>query len=179
MSSLGDSESCPFPSFDDRELFPPHDEPEMLPLYDPARAKRYERIQKLGAGAFGEVSLVRNLATGTMCASKSVNASGPANPYGRAPTGSPQLAKPVFREMHALQRLQGHPNVVALLDVYPQDTQLVLVFEFAPSDLEMVIDQAWAPLAERHIRGLAHMLLRGLAFIHSEGILHRDIKPGD
>jgi len=161
-----------------------------LPLYHPERGHRYERVQRLGAGAFGEVSLVRDLTTGSLLASKSIQFNSGSSSggggyggggYGRFGGGrspSPLVSKPLFRELQALQRLQGSPNIVTLHDVYPLDTKLVLIFEYAPSYLEMVIDAARAPIAERHVSAWAQMLLQGLAHMHAQGIIHRDIKPG-
>jgi len=79
--------------------------------------------------------------------------------------------------------LCGSPFVVRLLDVFPDETNLCLVLEYHPSDLSEVIRQKYAahdgPLPVSHVKAYAHMLLSALAYCHSHGIIHRDVKPSN
>mmetsp|Transcript_25833 Transcript_25833/g.51880 ORF Transcript_25833/g.51880 Transcript_25833/m.51880 type:complete len:411 (+) Transcript_25833:120-1352(+) len=153
-----------------------------LPEFSPERSKRYARLRKIGQGAFGEVALLRDLWSGELLAGKCLSASAAsAGAYGQRSqsTAEPSLPKPVFRELAALRRLSGHPNIVNLVDAFPSNSEIMLVFDFAPSDLEVLIDRASSPLLETNVKSLVRMLLQGLAHIHDNGILHRDIKPAN
>lgn len=66
-----------------------------------------------------------------------------------------------------------------LKDVYPDGTYLSLVFELVETDLFSVLRHTRDPLDEADVRGLLRMLLQGVAHCHANGILHRDIKPGN
>ena len=69
--------------------------------------------------------------------------------------------------------------MVGLLDVFPQGLGFVLVFEYMFSDLgEMIANVEW-PLTEAQIKAYTQMLLRGVAFMHSNHIMHRDLKPAN
>ena len=83
-----------------------------------------------------------------------------------------------MREMLALQLLR-HPNVLPLLTTYTHGANLVLVTPFVPHSLASLLDGRDAPLPESAAAALTAMLLRGLSACHAEGLLHRDIKPGN
>lgn len=146
-----------------------------LPDFSPERAKKYERVKKIGQGAFGEVVLSRD-SNGNLVACKSVRVAtgGSVGAYGQrlgSSSEEPELPKPIFRELTALRHLSGHPNIIELVDAFPSGSDITMVLEFAPSDLEVVIGRANSPLPETHVKSLIQMLLRGLAHMHENGIL--------
>jgi serine/threonine protein kinase len=154
-------------------------EPETFhPEFSPKRASRYEMVEKIGGGAFGQVFEVRDILAGKRLAAKTVRVVTHSS-YGSQTTTKPDLPKPIFRELHTLRLLAGHENIVLLVDAFPQDSELVFVFEFCPSDLELVIAQAKTPIPERFVKCFIRMLLAGISYIHSNSLLHRDIKPAN
>eukprot|EP00607_Mallomonas_marina_P005337 CAMPEP_0182437512 /NCGR_PEP_ID=MMETSP1167-20130531/85087_1 /TAXON_ID=2988 /ORGANISM="Mallomonas Sp, Strain CCMP3275" /LENGTH=131 /DNA_ID=CAMNT_0024630455 /DNA_START=238 /DNA_END=633 /DNA_ORIENTATION=- len=84
-----------------------------------------------------------------------------------------------LREIKYLQELR-HPNIIELLDVYLADTALHLVFEFCPTDLEVIIKAKQDIfISPADVKTYMHMLLSGLEYCHSRFILHRDLKPSN
>ncbi|CAI7872359.1 unnamed protein product [Closterium sp. NIES-53] len=75
----------------------------------------------------------------------------------------------------------NHPNVIAIKDVirppHPQSFQDVyIVYELMPEDLHGVI-RSGQDMDERHYTRILFQLLKGVKYIHSANILHRDLKP--
>lgn len=124
----------------------------------------------LDAGSCGSVFLGHDSATDEPVAIKHITAA----------LADAQDALRVLREMTIL-RMVRHPNLVVLRHVMlpPAATRfrdLWLVFERMDADLHDVI-HANPPLSDEHHRALLCQLVRGLAHLHSLGILHRDLKP--
>lgn len=69
--------------------------------------------------------------------------------------------------------------MVKLLEVFPQGLGFVLVFEFMVSDLGELINDFESPINEPLIKTYSQMLLKGVAFMHSNSIMHRDLKPAN
>eukprot|EP00755_Sulcionema_specki_P032360 Sspe_Gene.98574::Locus_71973_Transcript_1_1_Confidence_1.000_Length_1014::g.98574::m.98574/K02206/CDK2; cyclin-dependent kinase 2 len=130
---------------------------------------QYEQQQKLGTGVYGIVYKARNLLTGEQCALKKLKLE---HQDGLPATG--------LREI-ALLRYLKHPNVVRLLDVmYIENKKLMMVFEYVQGDLQRYHDlrlKSRKPFSKKEVQTLAQQILRGLAYVHSRGILHRDLKP--
>ena len=82
-----------------------------------------------------------------------------------------------IREIALLKQLR-HENVVHLEDIVQADKKLYLVFEFLDQDLKQHMDSCRPksiPMALAH--SYLYQLISGVAFCHSHGILHRDLKP--
>ena len=85
-----------------------------------------------------------------------------------------------FEEGRALTRF-SHPNVVRVLNFFrANDTvYLVMRYELGRSLLEHVHARGAAPLEESWIRTTFTHLLNGLREVHSNKLLHLDIKPAN
>ncbi len=88
-----------------------------------------------------------------------------------------QLAKEnVLREIEILRKL-NHPNLIFLLDVFEGRGSYAMVMDhFAGGDLlTRIADRNYFP--EYPAKHLMLQIMGGVEFLHSMGIVHRDIKP--
>lgn len=121
----------------------------------------YEVIRKIGRGKYSEVFSGVNMNTNSMCVIKILK---------------PVKKKKIKREIKILQNLCGGKNIIKLLDVVrdPQSKTPSLVFEHVNNTDFKVL---YPTLTDYDIRYYIHELLKALDFCHSNGIMHRDVKP--
>ena len=74
-----------------------------------------------------------------------------------------------------------HPNLVAIYDVCrdAQDRWWVVMEYVAGKNLREQIDEAPAGLPESEIRRWFNGIVAGVEHLHQEGLVHRDLKPGN
>lgn len=109
------------------------------------------------------------------------------------------LSREVLNEVLALRHLHPHPNVVSLLAMYPPPRRsefdstrsLALVFPYSPIDLYQALEwrrrneqprrrqQPSSLLPFPVIRTVLEDVLNAVAHCHANGVLHRDVKPGN
>jgi serine/threonine-protein kinase len=82
------------------------------------------------------------------------------------------------REARAAARLQ-HPNIVSIFDVGSQDGQIFTVLEYVPGGSLADLLRADRKLPPRQAVQMTAMLARAVQVAHENGILHRDLKPGN
>jgi cyclin-dependent kinase len=126
--------------------------------------------RRLGGGTFGEVSAAVDTRDGSAVAMKRVRFPGSL----RNGVRSTRL-----REVEALRQLDGHPNVVRLLDVVPSETAVALVLELVEGVTLRRLLQTGATLSLALQKCVAMQLLHGVAHCHAHRIVHRDLKPAN
>lgn len=124
----------------------------------------YETIVQVGEGTYGKVFKGKNQ-DNKLVALKRVRIE-------REKEGFPITA---LREIKILQSL-SHENVVALLDLAAEKDALYIIFEYMEHDLAGIIHHPSINFTHTHIRSLARQMFNGLDFLHSRGIIHRDLK---
>ncbi len=126
----------------------------------------YRVVEKIGEGGMGAVYLARDEHLGHDVALKVL------------PEGTDDHARHLFRkEAHALSKL-NHPNIVTVIDFDTQGDLAFLVMEYVPGlALDEKIHKGLP--AEKEIRHIALQLAEGLAAAHAQGVIHRDLKPGN
>jgi len=126
----------------------------------------YRVIEKVGEGGMGEVFLARDEHLGHNVALKVL------------PPGTDDRGRQLFRkEAKALSKL-NHPNIVTVIDFDTQDNVDFLVMEYVPG---LALDEKvrQGVLREREIVRIGVQLAEGLAAAHAQGVIHRDLKPGN
>jgi eukaryotic-like serine/threonine-protein kinase len=130
---------------------------------------RYLVLDKLGKGGMGVVFKARHRLLDRVVALKILPPS-----FAR----KRELVLRFRREMHAAARLD-HPNVVSVLDADEDRGVYFLAMEYIEGrDLDRLIRERGALPVEQTL-DCTIQAARGLAAAHAQGIVHRDIKPGN
>jgi len=116
---------------------------------------------KVGHGHFGDVFLAAEEETDRPCVIKVLK---------------PVKRDKINREIMFLEHLKGGVNIVELMACVkvPSSRLKCLVFEYIHSPDFKVLYPTFSDL---QIRYYMYELVRGLEYTHSQGIMHRDIKP--
>jgi len=90
----------------------------------------------------------------------------------------PDCVARFHREVHLAARLD-HPNIVTAYDASEEDGQLFLVMEYIEGeDLKTHINQHGAVAVKDALEYITQAA-RGLEYAHSQGVIHRDVKPSN
>ncbi|KAK9835174.1 hypothetical protein WJX81_003390 [Elliptochloris bilobata] len=127
----------------------------------------FELLHILGRGSYGSVYKARVRATGAAVAVKVI------------PAGAPEEVAAIQREIEMLKQC-NHPNVVRYLGSWAAAGSLWIAMEYCGGgSVADLVHAAEAPLDEAVIAYICYQALAGLAYLHSLGKVHRDIKCGN
>ncbi len=150
--------------------------PAFLPPLAGQRIGRYTVLREIGRGAMGVVYLVELPGDLEPLAMKFL----PGLYTARERTRSRFL-----REAETLKKLD-HPNVVAIREAGEMAGSPYYVMDYISGKSFDRIIESWRMEREDLVRrdpaviaGLIARVARGLAYIHSHGIIHRDVKPSN
>ncbi|MBL8856325.1 MAG: serine/threonine-protein kinase, partial [Planctomycetaceae bacterium] len=134
----------------------------------PRKLGRYEVVSELGSGGFGVVCLARDVTLERMVALK----------FGlRSKFRTEAHVSAFIREARTIAQLQ-HPAIVTIYDVLQVDQWLCIVQQFVDDgDLRQHLKAGQLTFA-RTVE-ICRQLAAGLAFSHSRGFVHCDIKPAN
>jgi serine/threonine protein kinase len=134
----------------------------------PRKLGRYEVVSELGSGGFGVVCLARDVTLERMVALK----------FGlRSKFLTEAHVSAFIREARTIAQLQ-HPAIVTIYDVLQVDQWLCIVQQFVDDgDLRQHL-KAGQLTFSRTVE-ISRQLAAGLAFSHSRGFVHCDIKPAN
>lgn len=157
------SPSLPLPMDHNKKL-----EAEFFTEY--GEASRYQVQEVIGKGSYGIVGSAIDTHTGEKVAIKKIN-----DVFEHVSD-----ATRILREIKLL-RLLKHPDIVQIKHIMLPPSRrefkdIYVVFELMESDLHQVI-KANDDLTPQHYQFFLYQLLRGLKYIHTANVFHRDLKP--
>ncbi|EMD00223.1 hypothetical protein BAUCODRAFT_128849 [Baudoinia panamericana UAMH 10762] len=134
---------------------------------------KWMRGQLIGKGTFGRVYLAMNTTTGELLAVKQVE----VNP--KAANADPakirEMVKALDLEIDTMQHLD-HVNIVQYLGCERKEFSISIFLEYIPGGSVGSCFRKHGRFQEPVVSSLTRQTLNGLAYLHSEGILHRDLK---
>jgi predicted Ser/Thr protein kinase len=135
---------------------------------------RYEIVAELGRGAMGVVYKARDPQIDRLVAVKTVSLSG------QEPDAEKEFRMRFTHEAQAAGRLH-HPGIVAIFDVgeNPENHNPYIVMEYVAGEpLNRILAREKKLPLETALQ-LAEKVADALDYAHAQGVIHRDIKPGN
>ncbi|ELV13350.1 membrane-associated tyrosine- and threonine-specific cdc2-inhibitory kinase [Tupaia chinensis] len=144
------------------------------PGYDPRRPEsffqqRFQRLSRLGRGSYGEVFKVRSKDDGRLYAVK----------RSMSPFRGPKDRARKLAEVGGHEKVGRHPRCVRLEQAWEEGGLLYLQTELCGPSLQQHCEARGTSLPEAQVWGYLRDTLLALAHLHSQGLVHLDVKPAN
>lgn len=126
----------------------------------------YRVSDLLGEGSYGKVYLANSVLCGLPVAIKC---------YERAKIKTESSLQRIGQEISILREL-NHPNVIRFVEIFENSRFIFLALEFADRDDLLKHLRSHGRFSERRFLPVLCQLFAGLNYLHTSGVLHRDIK---
>ncbi|KAI0687786.1 kinase-like domain-containing protein [Cytidiella melzeri] len=134
---------------------------------------RWVRGELIGKGTYGKVYLALNATTGEMIAVKQVEM--PRTASDRDDSRQVSVVEALKLESETLKDLD-HPHIVQYLGFEETPTFLSIFLEYVPGGSIASCLRKHGKFDEEVTKSFTGQILSGLEYLHSKGILHRDMK---
>lgn len=131
------------------------------------------RGQLIGKGSYGRVYLGINLTTGDFLAVKQVEVNQRA--AGQDKDKMKEMVAALDQEIDTMQHLE-HPNIVQYLGCERKEYSISIFLEYISGGSIGSCLRKHGKFEENLVSSLTRQTLAGLAYLHHEGVLHRDLK---
>ncbi|XP_072941030.1 cyclin-dependent kinase 10 [Epargyreus clarus] len=127
----------------------------------------FEKLNRIGEGTYGIVYRAKDKLNGNIVALKKV----------RMDVEKDGLPLSGLREIQVLMACR-HENIVQLKEVLVGRSleSIFLSMEYCEQDLASLLDNMSSPFTESQVKCLMLQVLKGLKYLHSNFIVHRDLK---
>mmetsp|Transcript_3656 Transcript_3656/g.6527 ORF Transcript_3656/g.6527 Transcript_3656/m.6527 type:complete len:591 (-) Transcript_3656:99-1871(-) len=133
----------------------------------------YRRGRELGQGGSSQVFVCSKDNCKVGFAVKMVN----LRRFRMSPDAERERQK-LWREIEIWQSLPAHPNIVQLVDCFQDGDWVLMILELVGGgDLFTVLTSRSVPrMLDKEASVIGNQLVRGLVFLHAQGVIHRDLK---
>ncbi len=125
----------------------------------------YRMVDVVGEGSFGQVWKARKVGALQTVAIKLIPKAGKKE----------KEIQGLRQEIDILKTLR-HENIIQMLDAFETPSDFCVVTEFAQGELFEILETDTS-LSEEVVRTIAKQLVAALHYLHSNRIIHRDMKP--
>ncbi|VAH93693.1 unnamed protein product [Triticum turgidum subsp. durum] len=148
---------------------PPSASNQPAPKVEMSLVGQWQKSKLIGSGTYGDIYEATNRHTGALCAVKVISII-PND------SRSADSLKQLDQEIKLLSQFK-HENIVQYYGSETIEGQLYVYMEYVhPGSINKYIKQHCGAITESIVCNFTHHILRGLAFLHGQNIMHRNIK---